>query len=1045
MTGDIQQFSSFEKKVGGKVTFGDNAKGNILGKGTIGNSSSPLIEDVLLVENLNYNLMSVSQLCDKGFKVIFMSSKCIIMDSFSDDIIFVGKRFENVFTIDIDVARDVDKCFVSISNESWLWHRRLGHANMDLLNKLSTKQLVKGLPCVTFQKDKICDACQFGKQIKSSFKSKKMISTSRPLELLHLDLFGPMRTASLGGKFYVFVIVDDFSRFTWTLFLTHKNEALQTFSNLCKRIQNEKGFSIVSIRSDHGKEFENKDFEKYCLQNGFEHNFSAPRTPQQNGVVERKNRSIQEMARTLLNENGLPKYFWGEAVHTSCYVLNRVSIRPILKKTPYELWKGRKPNINYFRVFGCKCFILNQKDDLGKFDSKSDVGIFLGYSSSSKSYRVYNRRTLVVEESMHIVFDETNPFSSEKVVICDDDDAVPNPQTNGNSSPLAASKPPQDEMQVLDQPVSILDKTVAVSDVGQQPVLGQQPLIIGNDFEGSNSSSLPKDLKFVHNHPKDLILGDPTQGVRTRNSIRNLVSNLAFLSQIEPTTFQEAECDSSWLLAMQEELNQFERNGVWELVPRPLDQSVIGTKWVFRNKVDEGGIVTRNKARLVAKGYNQEEGIDYEETFAPVARLEAIRILLAFACYHDFVLFQMDVKSAFLNGFILEEVFVEQPPGFESFDFPNHVYKLKKALYGLKQAPRAWYDRLSKFLLENEFEMGKVDKTLFIKTKGKDILLVQIYVDDIIFGATNKSLCEDFAKCMHDEFEMSMMGELTYFLGLQIKQSKEGIFLNQSKYIKDLLKRFGMENSKAASTPMSSTIKLDKDESGVSVDITKYRGMIGALLYLTSSRPDIMFSVCLCARFQSNPKESHLSAAKRILKYLHGTKDLGLWYPKGATFDLTNYCDADFGGCQIDRKSTSGACHLLGSSLVSWACKKQNSVALSTAEAEYVAAASCCAQVLWMRQTLQDYGLTFACTPIKCDNTSAICLTKNPIQHSRTKHIEIRHHFIRDHVQKGDVALEFIDTEKQLADIFTKPLVVSRFCTIRRELGILDVSELNLT
>ncbi|KAL5551357.1 hypothetical protein UlMin_001533 [Ulmus minor] len=386
-------------------------------------------------------------------------------------------------------------------------------------------------------------------------------------------------------------------------------------------------------------------------------------------------------------------------------------------------------------------------DDLGKFDSKSDVGIFLGYSSSSKSYRVYNRRTLVVEESMHIVFDESNPFSSEKVVICDDDDAAPNSQTNENASTMAAPKPPQDELQVLDQPVSILDKTVAVSDVGQQPVLGQQPLIIGNDFEGGNSSSLPKDLK---------------------------------------------------------------------------------------NKVDEGGIVTRNKARLVAKGYNQEEGIDYEETFAPVARLEAIRILLAFACYHEFVLFQMDVKSAFLNGFILEEVFVEQPPGFESFDSPNHVYKLKKALYGLKQAPRAWYDRLSKFLLKNEFEMGKVDKTLFIKTKDKDILLVQIYVDDIIFGATNKSLCEDFAKCMHDEFEMSMMGELTYFLGLQIKQSKEGIFLNQSKYIKDLLKRFGMENSKAASTPMSSTIKLDKDESGVSVDITKYRESLLSDLWRTS-------------------------------------------------------------------------------------------------------------------------------------------------------------------------------------------------------------------
>ncbi|KAL5569300.1 hypothetical protein UlMin_025875 [Ulmus minor] len=913
MTGDINQFSNLEKKIGGKVTFGDNGKGNIIGKGTVGNSSFPsLIEDVLLVENLNYNLLSVSQLCDKGFKVVFETSKCSIIDSFSGKTIFNGNRFENIFTIDVSLAENVDKCFVSISNESWLWHRRLGHANMDLLNKLSTRKLVKGLPSVSFQKDKICDACQFGKQIKSSFKSKKMISSKRPLELLHLDLFGPMRTASLGGKFYVFVIVDDFSRFTWVLFLTHKNEALQSFSNLCKRIQNEKGVSIISIRSDHGKEFENKEFEKFCLENGFDHNFSAPRTPQQNGVVERKNRSIQEMARTLLNENNLPKYFWGEAVHASCYVLNRVSIRPILKKTPYELWKGKKPNISYFKVFGCKCFILNQKDDLGKFDSKSDVGIFLGYSTSSKAFRVYNRRTLVVEESMHVIFDESNPLSFEKVVVCDDDDAASIDQNQASNVP----QNPQGETQLIDQTEVVLDKVSAATHDGQQPSLEDQTTNLEGNTQRGNDSNLPREFRFVHNHPIDLIL------------------------------------------AMQEELNQFERNDVWELVPRPKDQTVIGTKWVFRNKVDESGVVTRNKARLVAQGYNQEEGIDYEETFAPVARLESIRMLLAFACFKDFILFQMDVKSAFLNGFIIEEVYVEQPPGFTSFDFPNH---------------------------------------------------------------------------------------LNYFLGLQIKQSKEGIFLNQSKYIRDLLNRFGMKYSKAASTPMSPTIKLDKDENGKSVDITKYRGMIGALLYLTSSRPDIMFSVCLCARFQSNPKESHLSAVKRIFKYLYGTKDLGLWYPKGAYLELISYSDADFGGCKIDRKSTSGTCHLLGSSLVSWGSKKQNSVALSTAEAEYVSAASCCAQTLWMKQTLQDFGLNFGCTSILCDNTSAICLSKNPIQHSRTKHIEIRHHFIRDHIQKGDIVLKFIPTENQLADIFTKPLSEDQFCKIRRELGILDVSDLNLT
>ena len=535
-----------------------------------------------------------------------------------------------------------------------------------------------------------------------------------------------------------------------------------------------------------------------------------------------------------------------------------------------------------------------------------------------------------------------------------------------------------------------------------------------------------------------------SQGVATRSSLKNVWNNLAFLSQIEPKNFKDAENDEFWILAMQEELNQFERSDVWELVPRPSTQSVIGTKWVFRNKRDEHGVIVRNKARLVAQGYNQEEGIDYEETFAPVARLESIRMLLAFASHKEFILYQMDVKSAFLNGYIVEEVYVEQPPGFQDHKYPDYVFKLKKALYGLKQAPRAWYDRLSKFLLQNGFSIGKVDTTLFTKTKGVDLIIVQIYVDDIIFGSTNVSLCEEFSKCMHSEFEMSMMGELNYFLGLQIKQTKEGIFINQAKYVKDLLKKFDFEGMKPLSTPMSSSIKIDKDENGKAVDITKYRGMIGSLLYLTANRPDIMYSVCLCARYQSNPKESHLNAVKRIFRYLSGTKNLGLWYPKGTHIDLFSYTDADWAGCTIDRKSTSGTCHFLGFALVSWFSKKQNSVALSTAEAEYISAASCCAQVLWMKQTLLDLGLSYDHVPIMCDNTSAINLSKNPVLHSRTKHIEIRHHFLRDHVQKGDISLEFISTNHQIADILTKPLALERFASLRRGLGLLDATELKL-
>ena len=398
----------------------------------------------------------------------------------------------------------------------------------------------------------------------------------------------------------------------------------------------------------------------------------------------------------------------------------------------------------------------------------------------------------------------------------------------------------------------------------------------------------------------------------------------------------------------------------------------------------------------------------------------------------------MDVKSAFLNGYINELVFVKQPPGFEDVHKPNHVFKLHKALYGLKQAPRAWYERLSGFLLDQGFSKGKTDTTLFIKNKKQDILIVQIYVDDIIFGSTNEHMCKEFSKIMTSEFEMSMMGEMNFFLGLQVKQHKEGIFISQTKYTKELIKRFGMDQAKETSTPMSSSIKLDKDEKGKPVDQKLYRGMIGSLLYLTASRPDIMFSVCLCARFQSDPKESHLTAVKRIFRYLAGTVKYGLWYPKEANCDLVGYSDADFAGCKIDRKSTSGTCQFLGHCLVSWFSKKQTSVALSIAEAEYVAAGSCCAQILWMTQQLKDYGLNFNKVPIKCDNTSAINLSKNPVQHSRTKHIEIRHHFLRDHALKGDIELEFIPTKDQLADIFTKPLPSEGYFKIRRELGMTE-------
>jgi hypothetical protein len=412
-------------------------------------------------------------------------------------------------------------------------------------------------------------------------------------------------------------------------------------------------------------------------------------------------------------------------------------------------------------------------------------------------------------------------------------------------------------------------------------------------------------------------------------------------------------------------------------------------------------VVTRNKARLVAKGYSQVEGLDFGETYAPVARLESIRILHAYATYHGFKLYQMDVKSAFVNGPIKEEVYVEQPLDFEDNEYPNHLYKLPKALYGLKQASRAWYECLRYFLITNGFKVGKAGPTLFTKMIAKDLFVCQIYVDDIIFGSTNKSTCEEFSRIMIQKFEMSMMGGLKYFLGFQVKQLQEGTFISKTKYIQDILTKFGMKDAKPIKTPMGTNGHLDLDTGGKPVDQKVYRSMIGSLLYLCASRPDIMLSVCMCARFQADPKEVHLRAVKRIMRYFVYTPKFGLWYPKGSTFDLIGYLDADWAGCKIDRKSTSGTCQFLGRSVVSWASKKQNSVALSTAEAEYIVAGHCCTQLLWMRQTLRDYGYKLSKVPLLCDNKSAIRMADNPVKHSRTKHIAIRYHFLRDHQQRG--------------------------------------------
>ncbi|GJV03888.1 putative ribonuclease H-like domain-containing protein [Tanacetum coccineum] len=645
--------------------------------------------------------------------------------------------------------------------------------------------------------------------------------------------------------------------------------------------------------------------------------------------------------------------------------------------------------------------------------------------------RVFNSRTRIVEENLHVKFSEETPniagngpnwlFDIDALTISMNyKPVVAGNQTNGNAGTKENIDAGQDGKKIVpDQKYILLplltsdpslSKNSEVSNTEEPRVNREQDTNVNNtnnintisptfsvaDIENSvvdenivygciNDPNMPNLEKIVYSdeevggeadmnnlainmhvspilttrvhkdHPLEQIIRDIHLAPQTRRMIKNVTKH------VEPKRVIQALTDPSWIEAMQDELLQFKLQKVWTLVDLPHGKRAIGTKWVYRNKKDDRGIVVRNKARLVAQGYTQEEGIDYDEVFALVTRLEAFRLFLAYASFMGFIVYQMDVKSAFLYGTIEEEVYVCQPLSFEDPQFPDKVYKVEKALYGLHQAPRAWYETLSTYLLENGFRRGTIDKTLFIKKDKGDILLVQVYVDDIFFGSTKKSLCVEFEQIMHKRFQISSMGELTFFLGLQVKQKYDGILISQDKYVADILKKFDFATVKTTSTPIETNKALLKDEEAEDVDVHLYRSMIGSLMYLTASRPDIMFAVCACARFQVTPKVSHLHAVKRIFIYLKGQPKLGLWYPRDSPFDLEAFSDMPF-----------------------------------YAEAEVMSAAANC---LW---------------------------AGNPVFHSKTKHIEIRHHFIRDSYEKKLIQVIKIHTDHNVADLLTKAFDVSR-------------------
>ncbi|KAM5569751.1 hypothetical protein ABKV19_016986 [Rosa sericea] len=728
MTANKSLLIDIDTSVTPRVRMADGNLAQSQGRGTLvveTKKGRMYIKEVMIVPNLAENLLSVGQLIEHGYYVDFGDNSCAIYGKRdrTQQIAKVKMEGNRSFPITLNYSASASKSVdvswkVDVLNNAWLWHRRLGHLNFQSLKHLKEKDMVHGLPIIQ-EASEICEGCAVGKQHRDSFPKEKAWRASKPLELIHSDVCGPMNTATHGGNRYFLTFIDDFSRMTWCYFLRQKSDVFSMFKKFRVMVERQSGFLIKTLRSDRGGEYNSKEFDKFCNDLGLERQLTTAYTPQQNGVAERKNRTIVEMAKSMLHEKGLPYVFWGEAVSTAVYLLNRCPTKAVKDLTPFECWSRRKPSVNHLRVFGSVCFVLVAKELRHKLEENSEKCIFVGYSDQTKGYRLYNLKKEKIVISRDVIFNEKAlwDWKSKSVQI----------------STLQVGE--DNEGEEFEEEADYFQSPVH----SPQPASPQSP-----QSQASTPSSTPRRMR----------------------SLCDVYASCNFCVT-EPETYEEAIKDVAWKKAMEEEISVIEKNSTCDLVNRPSDKIVIGVKWLYKTKLNVDGSIQRNKARLVAKGYSQQPGVDFHETYAPVARLDTIRALIALAAQKNWSLYQLDVKSAFLNGVLNEEVYVEQPQGFVIENEEQKVYKLKKALYGLKQAPRAWYGEIDSHFIKDGFQRSENEPTLYIKTKGNtEILIVSIYVDDLVFTGSCEEMVLNFKNEMMKKYEMSDLGLLHYFLGI---------------------------------------------------------------------------------------------------------------------------------------------------------------------------------------------------------------------------------------------------------------------------------------
>ncbi|KAL5766903.1 hypothetical protein ACOSP7_017520 [Xanthoceras sorbifolium] len=1005
-------FSTYKSVQGGVVLMGNNHACKIAGMGTVKikmhDGVIRTLTDVRHIPELKRNLISLSTLDSNDYK--FTGGDGVLKVAKGSLIVMKAEKIGKLYILKgstVTGAAAVSTSSLSDSDVTRLWHMRLGHMSERGLSELSRRGLLCGQ---STSKLDFCEHCIFGKQKRVSF-STAIHRTKGTLDYIHSDLWGPARVPSKGGARYMLTFIDDYSRKVWVYFLKHKNDVFATFKQWKALVEKQTGRKIKRLRTDNGLEFCQGDFNEFCKNEGIVRHLTVRGTPQQNGVAERMHRTLLEKVRCMLSNSGLSKDFWAEAASTACHLVNRSPSTAIDIKTPEELWSGKPAEYSDLKVFGCPAY-AHVND--GKLEPRSKRCIFIGYPSGVKGYKLWcpDPKSPKVIISRDVVFDESAMLHPVK-------ETSTRKEISVSSNTDAASSSKQVEFEVENEP-SLQNRV-------------QMPTPIE---EEETPQSEEEDSIARHKPP------------RKKRRPQRLADYVSFALAVaedtntvgEPSTYSEAiSCDDSakWLVAMQEEVESLHKNRTWDLVKPPKDKKIVGCKWVFKRKEGIPGIEdAKYKARLVAKGYSQVHGVDFNDVFSPVVKHSSIRVLLALVAMHNLELEQLDVKTAFLHGELEETIYMQQPEGFEIEGKKDHVCLLKKSLYGLKQSPRQWYKRFDSFMVGHGYSRSQYDSCVYFrKLKDGSFVYLLLYVDDMLIAAKDMFELNKLKSELSGEFEMKDLGAAKKILGMEIRRDKAAgkLYLIQKSFVEKVLERFGMKNAKPVSTPLAAHFKLSAAMSPQSdndieyMSHVPYSSAVGSLMYaMVCTRPDIAHAVSVVSRYMFNPGKEHWQAVKWIMRYLRGTTDSCLEFGRSKGH-LVGYVDSDYAGDLDRRRSITGYVFTLGDTAISWKATLQSTVALSTTEAEYMAVVEAIKEAIWMRGLFGELSLDHKVIVVHCDSQSAIHLTKDQMFHERTKHIDVKYHFVRDIISQGDISVKKIGTADNPADMLTKSLSVSKF------------------